>query len=310
MNHPRITTIGNVTIDDIVIYDSHKMFLNTIGGDALFSAIGAKIWDASPRVVARVGKNFPDDFDRQVTAAGMETAFVKVGANDIHNWALYEPGGARQFINHLTSGSHYDMSITAGELPEGCLEAEGMHVAPMPTDVQFGIINKISATKKTGQVLSWDPQELYLSEPKFNQMAYQMLERVDLFLPSREEIFAMCGKDDPVRIIQRLAPHGPQAMAVKMSIDGALVYSKESQRIYHVPIYPAKTVDPTGAGDSFCGGFLTAFIRTGDAVEAACYGTVASSYVVEAIGALNTFKADFSDLEERLAMVKQHVKPL
>jgi len=310
MINPRITTIGNVTIDDIVIYDSHKMFLNTIGGDALFSAIGAKLWGASPLVVARVGKNFPDDFDGQVTAAGMQTAFVKVGAYDIHNWALYEPGGARQFINHLTSGSHYDMSITAGELPEGCLEADGIHVAPMPTDVQLGIIEKISDDKKTGQVLSWDPQELYLSEPKFNQMAYQMLERVDLFLPSREEIFAMCGKDDLMRIVQKLAPRGPKAIAVKMSTDGALVFNQDNQRIYHVPIYPARTVDPTGAGDSFCGGFLTAFLRTGDAVEAACHGTVASSYVVEAIGALNTFKADFSDMEERLAIVKQHVKLL
>jgi sugar/nucleoside kinase (ribokinase family) len=306
----RITTIGNVTIDDIVIYDTQKMFLNYIGGDSLFSAIGGKIWDASPLVVARVGQNFPDGFDEQVQAAGIKTSFIKVRANDIHNWALYEPGGARQFINHLTSGSHYDMSITAAEIPMTCLESDGIHLAPMPTDVQFPIIEKISAGKKAGQILSWDPQELYLQEPRFNELAYKMLESVDLFLPSREEIYAMCGKDDLPNIIRRLAPRGPRAIAVKMSTEGSLVYDHSNGRIYHVPVYPSKTVDPTGAGDSFCGGFLAAFVRTGDALESACHGTVAASYVVEAIGALNTFSLNFSDLQQRLDLVKRNVRLL
>lgn len=304
----RITTIGNVTIDDIVIYDTQKMYLNYIGGDSLFSAIGAKIWGASPLVVARVGRNFPESFDKQVQSVGINTSFIKVAANDILNWALYEPGGARQFINHLDSGSHYDMSITAGEIPSSCQDADGIHIAPMPTDVQFQIIERISSNKKTDQILSWDPQELYLKEPKFNQMAFSMLEKVDLFLPSREEIHAMCGKDDLVKTIRRLAHRGPRAIAVKMSTEGSLVYNQSDDRIYHVPVYPSKTVDPTGAGDSFCGGFLTAFVQTGDAVESACYGTVAASYVVEAIGALNTFNLDFSDIQQRLSVVKNNVR--
>ena len=306
----RIATIGNVTIDDIVIYDTQKMFLNLIGGDSLFSAIGAKIWDASPLVVARVGKNFPEGFSEQVKQAGMETAFVKVNANDIHNWALYEPGGARQFINHLTSGTHYDMSITAEELPASCFDVDGIHVAPMPTDVQYPIVERFIESKKEGQILSWDPQELYLKEPRFNQMAFKMLEMVDLFLPSREEVYAMCGKNELKHIIQTLAARGLKAIAVKMSVEGALVYQSKDNRIYHIPIYPSKTVDPTGAGDSFCGAFLTAFLRTGNAIESACYGTVAASYVVETIGALNTLKMDFSDREERLALVKRNVQPI
>ena len=304
---PKITTIGNVTIDDIVIYDSREMFLESIGGDALFSAIGAKIWGALPTMVARIGKSFPKGFALQVHQAGIETSFVEMGYHDIRNWALYEPGGARQFINHLTSGTHYQMSITADQLPADRLKADGIHVAPMPTNVQYAIIQRIDQEKNPHAIISWDPQENYLKQPDFNKMAYEMFEIVALFLPSREEIKMMCGGEDLMATIKNLPSKGPKAIAVKMSTEGALVYDRESKRFYHVPIYPSQTVDPTGAGDSFCGGFLTAFIQSGNAIEAACHGTVAASYVVECIGALNTMRSDFSGIEKRLEYVKKNI---
>jgi ribokinase len=305
-----ITTIGNLTIDDIILYDSKELFLEVIGGDALFSAIGTKIWDANPTIVARIGKNFPKSFAQQVHQIGIEPAFKEVDFYDIRNWALYEPGGARQFINHLSSGTHYQMSITADELPQDCLKADGIHVAPMPTDIQFSIIERIHNNKNKNAIVSWDPNEYYLKQPSFNKMAYEMLEIVDLFLPSREEITAMCGAGDLLTTIKNLASKGPKAIAVKMSTEGTLVYSKEDQHFYHVPIYPSKTIDPTGAGDSFCGGFLASYIRNGDAVESACYGTVAASYVVECFGALNTMQSDLSEKEKRLEKVRRSIKKL
>jgi sugar/nucleoside kinase (ribokinase family) len=177
----------------------------------------------------------------------------------------------------------------------------------MPTDVQYSIIKKIAMDKKGKQIVSWDPQEYYLKETEFNIMAYEMLSMVDLFLPSREEIVAMCGKGDLAATIKKLASKGPKAIAVKMSTDGTLVYNQKDGKIYHVPIYPSATVDPTGAGDSFCGGFLSAFVNSGDAIDSACHGTVAASYVVESIGALNTMRCDFSDIGKRLEMVRKNV---
>ncbi|MCC8166228.1 MAG: PfkB family carbohydrate kinase, partial [Planctomycetes bacterium] len=55
------------------------------------------------------------------------------------------------------------------------------------------------------------------------------------------------------------------------------------------PSTPAAPTPPTGAGDSFCGGFLVGLRETGDAVEAALYGTVSSSFVVEGFGAEHTY---------------------
>lgn len=305
-----ITTIGNLAIDDIILHDTEEMYLESIGGNALFSAIGAKIWEASPNIVARVGRSFPRGFGQQVAELGIDTSLVEVDYNDIRNWALYEPGGARQFVNHISSGTHYEMSITAEELPQECLEADGIHIAPMPTDVQYPVIHSIHKNKKKRAVVSWDPHEYYLAQPDFNRMAFEMLEMVDLFLPSKEEVKGMCGSMDIYRCIREFAARGPRAVAVKMSTAGSIVYTRENDHFYHVPIFCSNTKDPTGAGDSYCGGFLASFIKSGDAVLSACCGTVASSYIAERIGALNKLRGDFSGKDERLEIVKKDIRKI
>ena len=95
-----------------------------------------------------------------------------------------------------------------------------------------------------------------------------------------------------------------------MGAEGALLYVFERGKFYHIPIYPVQTVDPTGAGDSFCGGFMAGILATGNPLLAACYGTVSASYVVQHIGALSVLSADFSDREDRLEQVKAGIKTL
>jgi sugar/nucleoside kinase (ribokinase family) len=305
-----ITTIGNLTIDDIVLYDTREMFLESIGGNAFFSAIGTRIWDASPRIVARIGRGFPMGFRGQAAEYGIETSLAVVDSNDIRDWALYEPGGARQFVNHLSSGTYYEMSITADELPVECLSADGIHLAPLHTDIQHTIVDSIIKTRKKNAIISWDPHEYFLSQPQFKHMAYEILEKIDLFLPSLEEVKALCGPRDIFECMREFAARGPRVVAVKMSTDGSLVYTREDDRFYSVPIFHSETKDPTGAGDSYCGGFLTSFIETGDAILAACCGTVAASYIVERIGALNKLKGNFSEKHTRLEIVKKGVRKI
>ena len=68
----------------------------------------------------------------------------------------------------------------------------------------------------------------------------------------------------------------------------------------HVPAFPASAVDPTGAGDSFCGGFLVGLVETGDLTQAALYGTVAASFVVESRHAIPVLAISRDAAEARL----------
>lgn len=137
-----------------------------------------------------------------------------------------------------------------------------------------------------------------------------MLAQVDFFLPSRLEASQLYGADDPEHTAPALARLGPQVVVIKLGRDGSLVHERAADRLTHVPIYVVDAPDPTGAGDSYCGGFLAGYLLTHDAVRAAQHGTVSASYVVEAIGALATAtpspaesRARLADLEARTQVV-------
>lgn len=303
----QLTTIGNLTIDDIILFDEKKMYLEMIGGNVLFSAIGARIWGAEPTIHARIGKSFPESSVERLEKHGIKTDLVAVAKNDIRDWALYEPKGRRQFINHLSSGSHYDMSITGSELRESSLSAGGIHVASMPTDVQHSILETIQQQKGKTTVVSLDPHVEYLEQEVFNSLAFEMLEFVDIFLPSSEEVNKMFGSNHFEEAARTFADAGPGIVVIKKNVEGSLVYVNQSDRFFDVPIFACEAVDPTGAGDSYCGGYLACFLETGDPVLSAAYGTVSASYVVENVGALSTLKSNFADKNRRLESVKQNI---
>lgn len=303
----KIYTAGNLTIDDIILYEEQKMYLETTGGNAVFSALGFMIWGFSVNILARKGVDFPDKNVEKLREANITPKLVEMPLHDIRDWALYEPGGARQFINHLSSGSHYDMSITGDQISDNELIGDIYHIAPMPTDVQASIVDRLSSA---GCSIALDPHVDYLKDPALNKIAYQMLPKIQYFLPSREEVINLYCSDDLESAAVEFASFGPEIIAIKMSVDGSLVYNPKIDEMVHVPIFPADTVDPTGAGDSYCGGFLAGYLLTGDPLLAACYGTVSASYIVECVGALNALSLDFSDKTERLETVRKNVSRL
>ncbi|MCJ7623818.1 MAG: PfkB family carbohydrate kinase, partial [Anaerolineaceae bacterium] len=157
-------------------------------------------------------------------------------------------------------------------------------------------------------IISWDPHEDYLQELNLYRITYDILKYVDLCLPSQAEVMAMYGSKDLAAAARAFADAGPSVIAIKKSVEGSLVYVKETQQFFEIPIYPCRTVDPTEAGDSYCGGFLACYLKTKDPVLSACWGTVSASFVVEHVGALNTFESSFLEAEQRLEYVQSKVE--
>jgi sugar/nucleoside kinase (ribokinase family) len=302
-----ITTIGNLTIDDVVLHDEHKTYFGLVGGDAIYSAIGASIWGNPSKIQARIGNSFPQSSFNQFEKFGIDADLVKVDKNDIRFWGLYEPGGDRQFANHLASGSHADLSIVGDELLKSNLQVDGIHLAPMPTEIQYGVLKRIDKDKGNNTVVSWDPQVDYLAQPENNQMAFDMLTFVDIFLPSKEEVLKMFGSNDLKKAARVFANHGPTIVAIKKGIEGSLIYVKETDMFWDMPIFPCQAIDPTGAGDAYCGGFLSGYLETMNPIVSAAYGTVSASYVVETVGALASLNQSFKDRESRLKIVEKNI---
>lgn len=299
-----ILTLGNLTIDDIVLYDERRMYLANSGGDALFSAIGAWIWHTPAGLIARAGTGYPASNIAALQAAGITCHLQRVPFNDIRNWALYEPDGSRQFCSHCSSGSYEQMSIRADEIPNNCMGADAYHIAPMPVDIQQGILQRL---RSQTSIISLDMFTQHLRDARLIDTALALIPQVDCFLPSRAEAAILYGSDDPHEAARAFAASGVPVVCIKLGDEGSLLFTAFNDRFEHIPACRVKAVDPTGAGDSFCGGFLAGLLATSDPLTAACCGTVSASYVVETVGALQVLEMNFSGRQQRLEQVRSAV---
>jgi len=129
----------------------------------------------------------------------------------------------------------------------------------------------------------------------------QILSRLDAFLPSEVELNAFVPGAGLAEALSVLADRCPGAIAVKLGPRGVLVWDRAAHAPVMVPAVPAATLDPTGAGDSFCGGFLAGLVETGDPVAAARYGAISAARIVERFGADGALPADRDSARAMLA---------
>jgi ribokinase len=294
---PELWVLGNLTIDDLVFWDGTTS-MGLCGGNAVFAALGARLWSAGVGLAARVGPDYPPQHLRALASAGIRLALSRVEAPSIHDWGLYETPDRRQFVNRLDSGSHLDQSLLPPELPPAARAARVCHIAPMPLVVQAQLVRALAAA---GVLVSLDPHESYIARAE--DALLELLGHVGLFLPSRREAALLFGRDAPEEAARAFAACGPRVVAIKLGAQGSLLCEAGQSRVRHVPAVPVDAVDPTGAGDAYCGGFGLAYGRGGDALRAACCATVSASFVVEQRGALAVLPLDRDLAERRLAQL-------
>jgi ribokinase len=305
MSYAALYALGNFTIDDIVLWPSGQTWMNQSGGNVLFAALGARIWLDQVGVLARLGSDYPREKLQEIAARGIRLCLHEVEAPTLHDWALYEANGGRQFINHLNSGSNEAMTLRADEIPAEHLQGRAYHLAPVPIHQQAALVARL---KRPGCLISLDPHEAWIGGNEATLQA--MLADVDFFLPSEIEAIRLFGRHAPEAAAQEFARYGPKGVVIKLGAEGSLVYDARRDRLTHVPIYPAQVRDTTGAGDAYCGGFLAGYLLTGDPIMAALHGTVSASYVVEAIGALATRQPPLAEARARLTFLIEKIAPI
>jgi ribokinase len=144
--------------------------------------------------------------------------------------------------------------------------------------------------------------------PELLQYVKQVLSQVDVFLPSDTEVRSLFGDDVEIAAAaRRLALWGPEIVIVKCGAAGILIHEKAANkstrsRPWH-ELGDKRIVDVTGAGDSFCGGFLVGLANSGDCYYAARQGLVSSSLVIEGYGATYALTRPKAVVEERFNQI-------
>jgi ribokinase len=288
-----VWVLGNLTIDDLVFADGRTV-MGACGGNAIFAALGARLWSSRVGLAARIGPDYPDTYRASLAAAGIHLALSAVAAPSMHNWALYESPDVRRFITWLGSGSHLEQSLVPAEVPPAARAARVCHIAPMPLAVQRQLVEHLAGRT----LVSLDPHDEYIRGSEADLL--DLLHRVDLFLPSRYEAALLFGRDAPEAAARAFVAHGATVAAIKLGAEGSLVFGAELEQPLHVPAVPVAAVDPTGAGDAYCGAFGAVYGQSGRLLEAALHATVAASFIVEHYGAMDVLPLDPLAAAQRL----------
>jgi len=333
-----LLALGNLTLDDVVTSDG-RVAPNQLGGNGAYAAAGMRLWGERVSLLGVVGSDFPQQWLDALAEAGIDLGGVA---------RLSEPHQLRSRVFYFPDGRRTDVVAEArAMLPPAAdtlLDLETEYTAmgspfhrrmwPIfsPTPAQFGpshrharfahlspgplANNRANAERLKAQ--SGGELQLTLDWPwwDWDQEASAdaaLLRHIDYLLPSQEE-FDMHAQARPGEALDAVARSllalGPRAIVIKQGSRGARLLQQGAAQWQTIPIYPARVVDPTGAGDSFCGGFLVGLARTHDPVEAALYGAVSASFLIEDFGVLHSLAVTPAQAEARLTELRQQAAPL
>jgi len=139
----------------------------------------------------------------------------------------------------------------------------------------------------------------------------RLLKKINIYVANDQEARALSGESNLIKAAKCLYSYGPKMILIKKGEHGVLFFSDNF--IFSLPAYPTdKVVDPTGAGDTFAGGFMgyltqTKKINAQTLKKAIAYGTVAASFNIEDFGLKRMSRLTLKVLEHRLARFKKYV---
>lgn len=294
MNNQKLVNLGNVTIDDVVKYDGTTN-MGCLGGDVIYASAAARLFIDDVNMIAPIGFDYPKENLALLSELGMNISGLTVRDVPTHrNWVIYENDGRRFWVNRTDENNFYKLSPVYEDIPQNMLNADGYLILAMDLLAQENLVNGL---RKSNSFIVLDPQEDYILGNEERLM--KMIGMVDVFMPSEIEVFRLCGHKDFDRAAEQFHSHGCKKVVIKLGSDGCCLYDAESKTKMKIPCFNTNAVDTTGAGDSFCGGFISAFIKTRDMKEAAIAGTIAASFAVEGFGAQSLIQTTRTQVELR-----------
>src|SRR5262249_44212897 len=189
------------------------------------------------------------------------------------------------------------------QLPEPYREAEFVFLANIHPALQLDVLEQV----RKPRLVACDTMNFWIERtPKELR---RTLERVNLLVINDEEARQLAGEHNLVRAAHGILRMGPHSVIVKRGDSGALLFHEHG--VFAAPAFPLEdVVDPTGAGDSFAGGFMGYLARTGrtdpeDIRRAMIYGSVLASFSVEDFSLDRFRRLSAADVYARFHAFKQ-----
>ncbi len=275
-----------------------------LGGSATYAALAARLLAGPVHVNAVVGADFPEAHLDLLRDRGVDTdGIVRDPDGETFFWAgrYYDDLNSRD-----TLATHLNVLATfTPDLPAAYRNPRIVCLGNLDPVVQSAVIDQ--ASQHGRPLVIADTMNFWIESARPALLA--TLARVDVLMVNDAEARELSGVPNLVRAAAIIRAMGPRTVVIKKGEHGALLFCDDD--VFAVPALPlADVVDPTGAGDTFLGGFAGHLLRMGafDAPamrQAIVVGSALASFVVEAFGTDSLAAVTPADIEERLDLFRR-----
>lgn len=292
-----VAVIGHLTVDDIVLPDGRTAFA-TPGGNALYAALGARLWGVRTCVITCRTKGYPGTVWAQLVRLSELDwgGVVDIDTTTLRQWALYDVEGGRSYLPLAGSPGYEDISPRPEQfsgLNWGLIDA--VHIAPMPLGVVETWVRWLRER--------W--AHLYIQvDPHHDEIRgrgsvwRRILPQIDGFMPSDLEADMLEQEGlDSATMCALLEVSEASALVVKHGANGSQIFARD--RVISMPAVSVSAVDPTGCGDAYAGGFLAGVACRRRIRERAAWGSVSASFALEAYGPRRLWQTELEEARAR-----------
>ena len=288
----KILVVGSVAFDNVET--PFGKVQDVIGGSATFFSVAASFF-APVAVVAVVGRDFPNAELDFLRSRGVDTSGIEIAEGRTFRWT----GRYHEDMN-LRDTLDLQLNVFADfkpKLPEASRGAEICFLSNIHPGLQRGVLEQLREPRLVGAdtMTHW----IQDTRPELDEL----LRRVELLTINDEEAKLLSGERNIVVAARKILAMGPKSLLIKRGEYGVLHFSADS--VFAVPAFPLEQVfDPTGAGDTFAGGFIGSLAKSGDfsarsVRRAIVYGSVMASFVVEKFSLDRLRELTSEDVERR-----------
>lgn len=277
-----------------------------IGGAASYISLAASYFTKQSKLVAVVGEDFPNEFIQTLQNKGVDTEGlqIKQGEKSFFWSGKYhtDMNSRDTLVTELNVLGNFDPII-----PDSYQDCEYLMLGNLTPAVQQTVMNRLT---KRPKLIVMDTMNFWM------EIALEDLKKtiamVDVLTINDEEARQLSGEYSLVKAAAKIQAMGPKYLIIKKGENGALLF--HDKEVFFAPALPLEDVfDPTGAGDTFAGGFIGYLAKTNDISfanmkNAIIYGSAMASFCVEKFGTERIMNLTDEELNNRVSAFSSLVK--
>lgn len=295
-----ILVLGTVALDTVKTPFGERVRI--LGGSAAHFSMSARLF-TKLSLVAVAGEDFPRKHIDFLASKGIDLTSLAINKGKTFHWQ----GEYRDNLNAAIT-LKTELGVLASFNPRISKEQRKIKyvfLANVDPDIQSSLLSLMISPS----LVALDSMNYWINTKRKSLLG--LLKKVDIYVANDQEALSLSQEPNILKAAKSLYKIGAKMVLIKKGEHGVLFYNGSS--FFSLPAYPAeRVIDPTGAGDTFAGGFIGYLAKSGkindqEIKNALAYGTVAASFNIESFGLEKTANLEMKDIEKRFIKFKNSV---